>query len=62
MKAKYNNVYISDDDKKIIGAMNGIKKVHKLKNGFIFEFDTPIRACKSAQVLIESGYETVRVI
>lgn len=62
MKLKYNNVYVGDEKKRINGEIHGIKKMHRMKNGFIFEFDSPSKACRSAQVLLESGYETVRVI
>lgn len=62
MKLKYNNVYVGAEDKRIRGKIHGIKKMYRMKNGFIFEFDTARRACESAQVFLESGYETVRVI
>lgn len=62
MKLKYNNVYVGAEDKRIRGNIHGIKKMHRMKNGYIFEFDTVRRACAFAQVLYESGYETVQVI
>ncbi len=59
---KYKTLYVSNDKKRIIGNIHGIKGSHKMLNGYLFMFGTKEQAIRSAQVFIESGYENVRVI
>lgn len=59
---KYKTLYVSKENKRIIGSIHGIKGAHRMLNGYLFTFGTKEQAVRSAQVLIESGYENVRVI
>ena len=59
MKTK---VFISDDNKTINGSIVGIKKIEKTTSGKILIFNDYNKAYHAAQVLINSGYETVRIL
>lgn len=59
---KYRTIYVSKEDKRIIGSIHGIIGAHRMLNGYLFTFGSKEQAVRSAQVLIESGYENVRVI
>ena len=56
------NVYISNDNKPIRGDIKGIKDIEKTPNGMILTFNDRDRAYRVAQVLMNSGYETVKVL
>jgi hypothetical protein len=62
MNNKYKTLYVGAENKRITGSIHGIIKAHRMLNGYLFTFGTKEQAVRSAQVLIESGYENVRVI
>ena len=55
-------VYVSNDSKPIKGDVHGIKDIEKTPNGMLLSFDDKDRAYRVAQILMNSGYETVRVL
>ena len=55
-------IYVSKENKRITGSIHGIIGAHRMLNGYLFTFGTIEQAVRSAQVLIESGYENVRVV
>ncbi len=59
MRAK---VYVSDDKKEIRGNIHGIKRIDRTESGFILTFSNYDGAYRAAQVLMNSGYETVKVL
>ena len=59
MKGK---IYVSNDNKPIRGDIKGIKDIEKTPNGMILTFNDRDRAYRVAQVLMNSGYETVKVL
>ena len=59
MKTK---VYVSDEKKTVNGPINGIRKIEKKQGGFILSFSDYDHAYRAAQTLMNSGYETVRIL
>lgn len=55
-------LYVSNDNKPILGDIHGIKSIEKTMNGLILHFSDDDRAYRVAQILMNSGYETVRVL
>ena len=55
-------VYVSDDRKEIRGNIKGIKKAVRFQDGILFTFNNDDNAYHAAQVLMNSGYETVRIM
>lgn len=55
-------VYVSNDKKPIRGDISGIKGIERTSDGLILRFDSEDRAYRVAQILMTSGYETVRVL
>jgi len=55
-------VYVSDDRKEIRGNIKGIKKAERFKSGILFTFNNDDNAYHAAQVFMNSGYETVRIM
>lgn len=59
MKTK---VYVSDDKKKLVGSIIGIKKIERQQGGFLLAFSNYDSAYRAAKVFMNSGFETVRII
>lgn len=55
-------VYVSNDKKPIAGDISGIKKIERTTDGLILHFDNEDRAYRVAQILMNSGYETVKIL
>ena len=55
-------IYVSNDLKPIRGEIRGIKGIKKMSDGFLMTFKDDDRAYRTAQVLINSGYETVKIL
>ena len=55
-------VYVSNDKKPILGAIRGIKKAEPHKGGVVLVFNNDDNAYRAAQVLMNSGYETVKIL
>ena len=55
-------VYVSNDDKVINGMIVGIKKIEKTSDGKILTFNDYDNAYRAAQILMNSGYETVKIL
>lgn len=59
MKGK---VYVSNDNKPIRGDIHGVRDIEKTPNGMILTFSNRDNAYRVAQILMNSGYETVKVL
>jgi len=55
-------VYVSRDKKPIKGELRGIKGIEQTTDGLIIEFHDNDSAYRAAQTLMNSGYETVRIL
>lgn len=55
-------VYVSNDKKPILGMIQGVKKTELHKGGIILTFNNDDNAYRAAQVLMNSGYETVKIL
>lgn len=55
-------VYVSDDRKPIRGSLSGIKKIERTSSGMVLDFRTEDEAYRAAQILMNSGYETVKIL
>ena len=55
-------VYVSNDKKPIRGDISGIKGIERTMDGLILKFDNEDRAYRVAQILMNSGYETVKIL
>jgi len=55
-------VYVSNNDKVINGMIVGIKKIEKTSDGKILTFNDYDNAYRAAQILMNSGYETVKIL
>lgn len=55
-------VYVSRDKKPIKGELRGIKGIEETTDGLIIDFHDEDSAYRAAQVLMNSGYETVRIL
>lgn len=55
-------VYVSNDKKPILGDIAGIKNIERHKTGLLITFNNDDRAYRVAQILMNSGYETVKII
>lgn len=55
-------VYVSNDKKPIRGDISGIKGIERTTDGLILKFDNEDRAYRVAQILMNSGYETVKIL
>lgn len=55
-------VYISNDNKPIEGNIQGIKSIDETKSGLLLRFDDEDKAYRVAQIFMNSGYETVKVL
>lgn len=55
-------VYVSNDKKPILGVVRGIKRTEQHKDGVVLIFNNDDNAYRAAQVLMNSGYETVKIL
>lgn len=55
-------IYVSDDKKPIQGDLSGIKKIERTSSGMVLNFRTEDEAYRAAQILMNSGYETVKIL
>lgn len=55
-------VYVSNDDKPILGDIKGVKKIEAAPGGMILSFADYDRAYRAAQTLMNSGYTTVQIL
>lgn len=59
------SVYVSDDKKVIrgnISPFSGIRSIERKESGMVLKFRDDDSAYRVAQLLINSGYETVRIL
>lgn len=55
-------VYISNDNKPIRGEINRVKKIEGTPGGMILSFADYDSAYRAAQIFMNSGYITVRML
>jgi len=55
-------IYVSDDKKPIRGDLSGIKKIERTSSGMVLHFSDCDKAYRAAQILMNSGYETVKIL